>query len=99
MARSTVTRQTQLAVTRINGDISSTINQVASVRPSDEQHDSPAQLAERWSLSTDLIRDLFRNEVGIIVIDRPETCHKRAYSTIRIPRSVSHRVHCRLQSK
>ena len=92
MAKSTATRQTHLAVTSVTGDINLT-------RLSDEPHDSPAQLAERWALSSDFIRDLFKDEVGVIVIDRPETLRKRGYSTIRIPRSVSHRVHCRLRSK
>lgn len=81
------------------GGINPTLTQAESRLLADEQHDSPAQLAERWALSSDTIRDLFKNEVGVIVIDRPETLHKRAYSTIRIPRSISSRVHCRLQSK
>jgi|ERR1035437_3066457 hypothetical protein len=87
------------AVTSIRGDINSTNNQAASIRLSDEQHDSPAQLAGRWSLSPDYIRDLFKDEDGVMVDYRPETLHKRVYSTMRIPRSVSHRVHCRLRSK
>jgi hypothetical protein len=95
----TVSRFTQSAAIGNLGGISFTPTQTGSVRLSDEEHDSQAQLAERWSLSADFIRDLFRNEIGVIVIDRPEQMHKRAYSTIRIPRSVSHRVHCRLQSK
>jgi hypothetical protein len=102
MAKSTAKPNTArgsiTAVTRNTGGTSST-NQAASIRLSDEQHDTPKQLAERWALSSDCIRSLFENEDGIILIVRPETMHKQAYSTMRIPRSVSHRVHCRLQPK
>jgi AraC-like DNA-binding protein len=99
MARQTASRQQQLAATSTFGGTSSTTTQAVSIRLSDEQHDSPAQLAERWALSSDYIRRLFKDEAGVIVIYRPETLHKRAYSTMRIPRSVAHRVHCRLQSR
>ncbi len=64
-----------------------------------EQHFSPAQLAEMWGLSSDFIRDTFLDEPGVLKINRPETMHKRGYCSLRIPRSVAHRVHCRLQAK
>jgi|ERR1035437_669663 hypothetical protein len=87
------------AVAKNTGDLNPT-NQAASIRPLDEQqHDTPRQLGERWGLSSDSIRDLFKDEDGILLIVRKETMHKRPYTTMRIPRSVSHRVHCRLQSK
>jgi hypothetical protein len=88
------------AVTSIKGDINSTNTQAVPIRCADEIHDSPRQLAERWGLSPECIRNLFRDEVGILVILRPEKLRKkRIYTTLRIPRSVSHRVHCQLQSK
>ena len=90
-------RGSKTAVTSITSGTSSTSNQAGAVRPSEEQHDTPAQLAERWALSADLIRDLFKDEDGILLIVRKETIRKRAYTSMRIPRSVSHRVHCRLQ--
>jgi|ERR1035437_346800 hypothetical protein len=102
MATSTVIRKNSGSITAATskfGGINPTPTQAESRLLADEQHDSPAQLAERWALSSDFIRDLFKDEVGVIVIDRPETLRKRGYSTIRIPRSVSHRVHCRLRSK
>jgi hypothetical protein len=64
-----------------------------------EQHFSPAQLAEMWGLSSDFIRDLFHDEEGVLKINRPEKMHKRGYCSLRIPRSVAHRVHSRLQAK
>jgi hypothetical protein len=64
-----------------------------------EQHFSPAQLAEMWGLSPDFIREQFRDEAAVLKIDRPEKMHKRAYCSLRIPRSVAHRVHCRLLAK
>ena len=64
-----------------------------------EQHFSPGELAKMWKLSPDFIRDQFVDEVGVLKINRPETMHKRAYCTLRIPRSVAHRVHSRLQAK
>jgi hypothetical protein len=63
-----------------------------------ERHFSPSQLAELWELSPDFIRERFRGEPGVIRIDRPETCHKRGYSTIRIPKSVAARVHAQLRA-
>jgi hypothetical protein len=99
MSDQQVRRQQQTAVTGTQGDLNPT-NQAASIRPLDEQqHDTPRQLGERWGLSSDSIRDLFKDEDGILLIVRKETMHKRPYTTMRIPRSVSHRVHCRLQSK
>jgi hypothetical protein len=100
MATSTVIRKNSGSITAATGKfggINPTTTQAESL--ADEKHYSPAQLAERWALSPDFIRDLFKNEDGIIVVCRPETLHKRKYETIKIPRSVSHRVHCRLQSK
>lgn len=35
---------------------------------------------------------LFENATGTIVIESPETMHKRRYRTIRVPRSVYERV-------
>jgi hypothetical protein len=64
-----------------------------------EQHFTPRELAKTWGLSPDFIRDQFVDEPGVLKIDRPETMHKRAYCTLRIPRSVAHRVHSRLQAK
>jgi hypothetical protein len=52
-----------------------------------------------WGLSNDLTRDIFRDEPGVLRIDRPETRKKRAYLTIHIPQSVVARVHLRLTDR
>lgn len=61
-----------------------------------EQHYTPAEVAKLWRMSDDYIRDVFRDEPGVIKIDRPETMHKRGYRTLRIPESVVLRVGARL---
>jgi hypothetical protein len=62
----------------------------------DEQHYSPSELGQLWGLSSDFMRDRFKDEPGVIKIDRPETLHKRGYRTIRIPSSVARRVHSQM---
>jgi len=62
----------------------------------DEQHFKPDELAELWGVSGDLIRRLFRDMPGVLVIDRPEKMHKRGYCSMRIPESVAKRVYERL---
>jgi hypothetical protein len=61
-----------------------------------EQHYSPADLAKKWGFSARFVRELFRNEHGVIVIDRPEKMHKRGYASLRIPESIAARVYSRL---
>jgi hypothetical protein len=63
-----------------------------------EKHYTPAELAVLWGLSPDFIRDRFRDEPGVLKIDRPERMRKRGYCTIRIPQSVASRVHRELQA-
>lgn len=57
-----------------------------------ERHYKPAELAKLTSLSSETIRNLFRDEPGVLVIDRPEKMHKRGYCSLRIPESVAERV-------
>jgi hypothetical protein len=64
-----------------------------------ERHYTPAELAELWGFSVDYVRELFRNEDGVLVVDRPEKMHKRRYTILRIPESVARRVHARLAVK
>ena len=59
------------------------------------------QLAEAWGLSTDLIRDTFKKEPGILKIERPAVKGKnpkRAYTTFTIPEAVAERVRRRISS-
>jgi hypothetical protein len=64
-----------------------------------EKHYTIAEIAEQWGISTDLARDTFADEPGVLTFDRPRTRVKRGYSTMRIPESVLVRVHTRLTSK
>jgi hypothetical protein len=62
-----------------------------------ERHYSPAEIAERWSLSADAIRKLFEKEPGVLIIGSTVPRRgKRSYTTLRIPESVVVRVHRRL---
>ncbi len=64
-----------------------------------ERHFRPEELAKLWGFSTNVIRDLFENEPGVLKIVRPEKLHKRRYVSLRIPASVAARVHARLDAK
>ena len=64
-----------------------------------ERHYAVAEIAEMWNLSADKVRELFKNEPGVLVIGEQSPRHKRRYVTLRIPHSVVERVHRRLASK
>ena len=62
-----------------------------------EKHYSPNEIAELWNLDPKSIRQLFRNEEGVLRIGRDRTTRlKRAYTTLRIPQSVMERVYSRM---
>jgi hypothetical protein len=64
-----------------------------------EQHYSAPEIAKAWHLSENAVRDLFRDEPGVLRIVRPGRRNKREYTTYRVPLSVLQRVHaarCRL---
>jgi hypothetical protein len=65
---------------------------------SQERHYSIKQLAELWGLDYETVRRLFEHEPGVIRVNskgnRPGT---RRYLCVRIPETVSRRVHQRLQ--
>ena len=61
-----------------------------------ERHFSTKEIAKLWGLCETSVRELFREEPGVIRIQRPKSRYKRAYTTIRIPQSVLERVHCRM---
>jgi hypothetical protein len=65
-------------------------------QPQHEYHYTVAELADAWNVSTDFIRDLFRNEMDVIrwVRSRPG---KRRYIVVRIPANVAERVYRRAQ--
>jgi hypothetical protein len=65
-------------------------------RAENGHHYTVAELAEGWNVSTDFIRDLFRDEDGVVrwVRNRPG---KRRYIVIRIPADTAERVYRRAQ--
>jgi hypothetical protein len=64
-----------------------------------ERHYAVAEIAAKWNLSADKVRELFENEPGVLAIGERSPRHKRRYVTLRIPQSVLERVHSRLSSK
>ena len=61
-----------------------------------ERHYTVGQIAELWSLSSEVVRKIFEREPGVLVIGDHESRSKRRYITLRIPQSVVERVHRRL---
>jgi hypothetical protein len=61
-----------------------------------ESHFSVKEIAKTWGLSENSVRDLFKDEPGVVRIQRPKSRYKRSYTTLRIPRSVIERVHRRM---
>ena len=59
------------------------------------KHYRVKELAQMWSVSRWYIRDLFQDEPGVVILNRPITGHKRAYSTMLIPEAVAARVYQR----
>jgi predicted transcriptional regulator len=55
-----------------------------------------AEVAALLGLSRPAVSAIFENEPGILILERPERMHKRAYRSIRIPRTVLERVLLRL---
>ena len=64
-----------------------------------EQHYTPLQIGALWGLSARFVRETFRDEIGVLVVDRPEQMHKRGYASLRIPESVMRRVYDRMHTK
>jgi len=66
-------------------------------RPADGDY-TVSQLAEEWGFSTDKIRELFRNEPGVLKLkdENASKKRKRNYLTLRIPPEVAQRVKRRL---
>lgn len=64
-----------------------------------ERHYKPQEIAEMWNWSAKTVIRTFRNEPGVLKIERPGTRTKRRHSQISIPESVLLRVHERLVVK
>lgn len=63
----------------------------------DERHYAPADLAKAWGVSAETVRQIFREEPGVLRLRQP-TKGKRSYVLLRIPHSVAERVHRRLSA-
>jgi|HubBroStandDraft_2_1064218.scaffolds.fasta_scaffold10830_6 hypothetical protein len=64
----------------------------------DEKHFAPSELATAWGVSPQTIRDLFKDEEGVLKLGSDGNRNRRAYKTLRIPESVAERVHARLSA-
>jgi hypothetical protein len=67
----------------------------------EEKHYTVPQLASSWQMSADTIRRLFRDEPGVLrlnrpAVDWPKKERKRGYATIIIPESTAKRVYDKL---
>jgi hypothetical protein len=71
---------------------------VPTIEAALELHYSPAELAQKWGVSTETIRVIFRDEPGVLKIGKPGNKYKRQYFTLRIPETVAERVHQRLSA-
>ena len=61
-----------------------------------EDHYTVPQVAKMWGFGVDKVRQMFKDEPGVIREGKGETMHKRGYISCRIPISVVRRVHARL---
>jgi hypothetical protein len=84
-----------MATFQANADAASPLKAGADT-PALERHFSVQQIAEMWNLCENSIRELFKNEPGVVQIERSRSRWKRGYSTLRIPQSVLERVHRRM---
>jgi len=63
----------------------------------DEPHFTPQEIADLWKLDAKSVRNMFRGEPGVLKFGNDRsTYRKRAYTTIRIPKSVVDRVYRRM---
>jgi hypothetical protein len=65
----------------------------------DERHYTPSELAKMWGVSVQTIREVFKNEDGVLKLGKDGTRFRRGYKTLRIPHSVVERVHTRLSAQ
>ena len=68
-----------------------------------EKHFSSQELAESWGISPTIVRRLFKDEPGVVLIGAPSRRLgkklKRSYFTMRIPESVALRVYERMPER
>lgn len=61
--------------------------------PAFERHFTVKELAALWRLSEDTVRRCFQKEPGVVEIKGRQGTTSRKYTTLRIPESVTIRVH------
>jgi hypothetical protein len=64
-----------------------------------EKHFSVQHVAEMWNFGVDKVRELFRDEPGVIIEGSEESRYKRGYKNMRISESAIRRVHAKLSSR
>ena len=58
-----------------------------------ERRFSVSEISEIWNLSKDIVRRMFQNEPGVLVLGTRSSGRKRGYATLRIPQCTLERVH------
>jgi hypothetical protein len=58
-----------------------------------------AEVSALTGFSRMTVTRMFQNERGVLIIERPESLHKRRYRSLRIPRPVYERVIGKLRVK
>jgi hypothetical protein len=61
-----------------------------------ERHYTPEEIADLWRFDVKTIREMFRNEAGVLKFGKPASRSRRTYTTLRIPESVMQRVYRRM---
>jgi hypothetical protein len=89
-------RDLPAAGTPVPSDLSASPRNGSPLDGALERHFSAKEIAELWGLCENSVRQLFKNEPGVVRIQRPRSRWKRAYTTLRIPKSVLDRVHRRM---
>jgi hypothetical protein len=65
-----------------------------------EPHFTPDQVAKDLNLDANSVRRFFRDEPGVLMFgNNKSTYKKRAYTTMRIPKSVFDRVYRRMTNR
>jgi hypothetical protein len=73
----------------------------ADINPAltEEKHWSVKEVADAWGVSTDSVRDVLKDQDGVLIVDRPGTRAKRGYSTMRTPQSVLEGVYAKMSER
>jgi len=69
-----------------------TVEDVTESHVMAEKHYTPLELAELWGVDVETIRNIFREEPGVLKISNAS----KLRTTLRIPHEVAERVHRRL---